>query len=272
MTTSLTAASVQTELEGTSPAFSQLPTLHEIFATLLDEARQGGASIVDINYNAMTGIVNFHDDGSMAAGPKILGILRDTLAAGTVDYTTVRTDLHRYLISLSCSRRLTVKTQSYTVTLTASPEMTIEKVKPSYAGPSHRGVTLTFDLVQPYPVSTNRLQRTLETLVRGYPLEVIYNGEILNRPFSLGKREFQPFPHGLFLIDDLNLPSSHEVFLNGLPIEKAGNKDTYLPNGFIVHLHPEIFQATAPAKNVLTGGELILSFLRHELHLVTGVY
>lgn len=272
MTRSLAAVSALMDFEESNPAFSRLPTLHELFATLLDEARQCGASVIDITYDAKTNLVRMHDDGSMAAGPRTLSLLRDTLAAGPVDYACTRSDLHRFLAILSCSRRLTVETAAHSITLSAAPELRIERIKPRHSSPAHRGATLTFELIQPLPVSTKGLRDELEKLAKGFPLDICFNGESISRPFSVGTREFKPFTHGLFLVDDVNLPHSHEVFLNGLPIEKAGNRDTYLPNGFIVHLHPEIFQASAPAKNVLTGGELTLSFLRHELHLVTGVY
>lgn len=244
--------------------------LHEMLATLLDGALRGGASAIDIKYQESLGILRLTDDGSLPNGPRALAAVRTAMQSSPAEFVACRPDLLRYAATLACSTQLKVHTAAHAVTLQPERFLRDNEVLPARISSVCAGVSFALDLVPELRCSTRVLCEVITTLVRGFPLPVTFDGMRLPRPYAMSERVFTRFAHGLYCIDRSLEHDEHHIFLSGLPIECGDGKPTYLPEGIVVHLHPEIFQAVTPGHREIAGGAITLAFLRHEIQRLTG--
>lgn len=269
--TSPTSAALSSEGVPRSGDWRDLfPTRRELLATLLDGSRHSGATAVHIEYQELPGILRITDNGSLSVGPKTLGAVRAELDRDPFDISEMRQDLLRYAAVLACADRVKVHTPAYSVTLRADPLLTVKDVHPGRVTTIGNSVTFVFELTKGLRTDPRTLHQELLMLARGYGLPTRFNGHELPRPLSLDTSRFVQFAHGHYLFDRKAWPREHHIFLNGLPVDRGDGKPTYIPHGFVVHLHPEIFCSAPPGHEEIVGGAITLAFLRHELQRITG--
>jgi len=269
--TSTTSAALSSEGVPRSGDWRSLfPTRRELLATLLDGSRHSGATTVDIEYQEQPGILRITDNGSLSVGPKTLGAVRAEIDRDPFIIEEMRHDLLRYAAVLACADRVKVHTPAYSVTLRADPFLTVKEAHPVSIATIGNSVTFVFELAKELRTDPRTLRQELLTLARGYALPTHFNGLELTRPLALNQDLFVQFAHGHYLFDRNAWPREHHIFLNGLPVDRGDGKPTYIPDGFVVHLHPEIFCSAPPGHEEIVGGAITLAFLRHELQRITG--
>ena len=268
MTSTTSAALSSDEVSSTSHWCNLFPSRRELIAVMLNGARIGGAQAVHIEYQDQPGVIRFIDDGGLAVGPKTLAAVRTAIQSQPIAFDELRADILRIVAALAAGGQVKVCTSAHSVSLRSDPAFSIAISNPS--GTAAEGVRFVFELLPHLHCDERTLRNELVEMVRGFPIPVTLNGSLIPRPFAISVRGFTAFAHGHYLRDEVALRNKHHIFLNGIEIEHADGQPTFIPDGFAVHLHPDIFCPVLPAMNELLGGELTLAFLRHELQRVTG--
>lgn len=115
-----------------------------------------------------------------------------------------------------------------------------------------------------------RMEGALQSIARGYPIPIIFNGVALARPEALDATTFDQTPIGAVWIKDLShvtLGSSDVcVFLQGILV--AGSSHCRAPH-VVVHLDSAKFKAKLPDRNCLIDAEEKLAEINQHIgHLI----
>lgn len=267
---SLAAPALGQELLVGLPWHQIFATRHELLATFLDGARRSGATAINIEYQDSSGILRLSDDGDLPGGPRCLGALRDGMLSAPEKLIESRPDLLRYAAAIVCANELTVHTPAYAFSLHSGRFLQGKGVFPITVRAADYSVKLALTLHPRFRCNKLILYRELTNLVRGFPLPVLLEGQPLPRPFACREHTLTRFAHGLYSMNTEFEADEFHIFLDGLPIESGDGESACLPGGTLVHLHPEIFQATVPGHREIAGGAITMAFLRYELQLITG--
>src|SRR5690554_855407 len=111
----------------------------QLLSTLLDGARRGGATAIQIDYDETAGVIRAFDDGSLASRPRTLFAVRDGMQKGPEELAELRSDLLRYVAMLTCARRFKVHTPAYAFALNSERFLSDSEILPAKVSSMHYG-------------------------------------------------------------------------------------------------------------------------------------
>lgn len=154
--------------------------------------------------------------------------------------------------ALFACERLTVESRGQRLEATTRALLDMVEV-PVVTGEITTGTRLTLSKLS---FDETRMEGALQSIARGYPIPIIFNGVALARPEALDATTFDQTPIGAVWIKDLShvtLGSSDVcVFLQGILV--AGSSHCRAPH-VVVHLDSAKFKAKLPDRNCLIDAE-----------------
>lgn len=247
-----------------------------VLKELLQNARRAGASRIEVSYEHNTQTIEIRDDGCGIAN------MQDLLHIAESGWNEeLKAEEHvfgiGFMSALYAGEEITVESGnerlSFNTTRALSfHDLPVETLPQTIVGTRLRlrGFKVGEKTKTFYNDKSDAeyLGHTMESLVRGFPVPVSYNGKELERPYALGSgKTFTPTSIGhMHILDIHNTEGSKpnlkkggseetRVFLQGFLVATIGHciYDTTETN--IVHLDSSTFTARMPDRDVLINAE-----------------
>ncbi|TXG96133.1 MAG: hypothetical protein E6R08_10190 [Nevskiaceae bacterium] len=216
---------------------------YSVVRELAQNGRRAGATRIEIDYDLKTGVLEVRDDGAGIAD------FRDflTIAKSGWDEETVSRE-QPYglgtLIAFATAKHVTIESRGKRLSAPSSQILSFEALSLEDCPSAATGTVVTLTGIE------NLSMPGLEGCFEGYPIPVMINGMLVERPDADGPA-FVDTPIGRVRLGDVR-STSVRLFLQGHEVESprwSAMERT------VVHLDPRLFRARAPDRTSLVDSD-----------------
>ncbi len=249
-----------------------------VLGEMMQNARRAGATKVEITYNANGehGDLIIEDNGKGIEDFQHLF----SIAESGWDLETIAKEKPFGMGWLSClygAKRIYVESNGKYVQGDTGEILTgaaLEVLKADLK----KKKSYTKVVLEDFALTLDKTKQTLQHLATGFAIDVIFNGEALERTDAVdvlavsGKRVVQDAGLGVIYLADYKTQYGYQmdesrvtIYLQGLPVYSSYNR-FYHPEHHIVHLDSSLFNARLPDRDKLVDEEEVLKLVKKTIN------